>query len=68
MKLSGKKWEEKVFDKLNTANKELKLKKSNVFAGFGDLIDEVVGIGIDKRFGAPFGDGGTLLHEWSKNS
>lgn len=38
------------------------------FVGFGDLIDEVVGIGINKRFGAPFGDGGTLLHEWSKNS
>ncbi|XP_055298655.1 uncharacterized protein LOC129566594 [Sitodiplosis mosellana] len=35
---------------------------------FGDLIDEVVGIGINKRFGAPFGDGGTLLHEWSKNN
>lgn len=37
-------------------------------AGFGDLIDEVVGIGVDKRFGDPFGDGGTLLHEWSKSS
>lgn len=42
--------------------------KCKSFAGFSDLIDEVVGLGINKRFGAPFGDGGTLLHELSKNS
>lgn len=65
-KLSGKKWEGKV-DRILNLTIEFRNKKTVSFVAFSDLIDEVVGLGINKRFGAPFGDG-TLLHEWSRNS
>lgn len=57
----------KKYDKKNQKVSKLNIEFES-FTGFGDLIDEVVGLGINKKFGAPFGDGGTLLHEWSKNS